>query len=122
MDQTVNSVIAAWREVLGVDAVMADTEGVRTYTGSLCGVSREVPCVLRSDHADAVREIVRIANTFKTPLYPVSCGAQWGMGSRLPVRDGAAIVDLLRMNCIIEVNETHHYAVVEPGGYTGTVD
>ncbi|RKX34975.1 MAG: hypothetical protein DRP64_19640 [Verrucomicrobia bacterium] len=37
------------------------------------------------------------------------------MGSRLPVKDGAAIVDLGRMNRIIEVNAQYHYAVVEPG-------
>jgi 4-cresol dehydrogenase (hydroxylating) len=37
------------------------------------------------------------------------------MGSRLPVRDGAAIVDLSGMNRIIEVNAQYHYALVEPG-------
>jgi 4-cresol dehydrogenase (hydroxylating) len=37
------------------------------------------------------------------------------MGSRLPVRDGAAIVDLGRMNRILEVNAQYQYAVVEPG-------
>ncbi|MDP6490997.1 MAG: FAD-binding oxidoreductase, partial [Kiritimatiellia bacterium] len=110
-----NGAIAAWREVLGTEAVIADAEGLEAYTGSLCATERDVPCVLRPDSADGVREVVRIANQFKTPLYPVSCGAQWGMGSRLPVRGGAAIVDLSRMNRIIEINEEHHYAVVEPG-------
>ncbi len=110
-----DSAIAAWREVLGAEAVIADAEGLQAYTGSLCVAERDVPCVLRPESAGAVREIVRIANAFKTPLYPVSCGAQWGMGSRLPVRSGAAIIDLSRMNRIIEVNEKHHYAVVEPG-------
>jgi len=110
-----DSAITAWREVLGSDAVIADAEGLQAFTGSLCASERDVPCVLQPDSADAVREIVRIANEFKTPLYPISCGAQWGMGSRLPVKSGAAIVDLSRMNRILEINEEYHYAVVEPG-------
>lgn len=115
MTESLESAIAAWRETLGPDAVIADAEGVQAYVGSLCVSERDVPCILRPDSADAVREIVRIANEFKVPLYPISRGAQWGMGSRLPVRSGAAIVDLSRMNRIIEISEEHHYVVVEPG-------
>jgi len=51
----------------------------------------------------------------RVPLYPISTGCNWGLGSKLPVRDGAALVDLSRMDRIHEVNETHGYAVIEPG-------
>lgn len=37
------------------------------------------------------------------------------MGSRLPVRSGCVIVDLSRMNRILEVDETQQVAVIEPG-------
>src|SRR5260370_12223062 len=56
-----------------------------------------------------------MANEVRLPLYPISPGCNWGLGSKLPVRDGAALVDLSRMDRIHEVNETHGYAVIEPG-------
>src|SRR5260370_42151064 len=56
-----------------------------------------------------------MANEVRLPLYPISPGCNWGLGSKLPVRDGAALVDLSRMDAIHEVNETHGYAVIEPG-------
>ncbi|MFK7908362.1 MAG: FAD-dependent oxidoreductase, partial [Chitinophagales bacterium] len=42
-------------------------------------------------------------------------GKNWGLGSKLPVEDGALVVCLVRMNKIIEVNESHGYVVIEPG-------
>lgn len=48
-------------------------------------------------------------------VYPVSGGKNWGYGSRLPTRDDTVILDLGRMNRIVEVNEELGYVVVEPG-------
>ena len=53
-------------------------------------------------------KIVAVANQHKTPLYPISQGKQWGMGSKLPVKDGAAIVDLSEMNRITDATKVHH--------------
>ncbi|HJP34531.1 MAG TPA: FAD-binding protein, partial [Gammaproteobacteria bacterium] len=49
-------------------------------------------------------------------LYPISRGKNWGYGDACPTTDGAAIVDLSRMNQIVEVNTDLAYCVVEPGG------
>lgn len=106
--------VQKWIDVLGPDYVLTG-ENAAPYLTAVCGTQREVPCVLRPDSTEEVRQIVQIANEFNVPLHPVSCGRNWGMGSRLPVKDGTAIVDLSRMNRIIEVNSKHHYAVVEPG-------
>jgi len=48
-------------------------------------------------------------------LHPISCGKNWGYGDRCAVSDGQVIVDLGRMNRIVEVNSRLAYAVVEPG-------
>ena len=107
--------IEAWRQELGENAVLADAEFLATYTESVCASQRQVVAVLRPGSLEDVQKIVATANVHKIPLYPISCGKQWGMGSRLPVKDGVAIVDLGRMNRIIEVSAQYHYAVVEPG-------
>lgn len=113
--ESVQGAIAAWREDLGGDAVIAGSAELEATTRSACGSRREVVAVLKPKSAEQVQRIVHTANRFGVPLYPISCGKQWGMGSKLPVRDGAAIVDLSGMNRIVEIDERFHYAVVEPG-------
>lgn len=108
-------VIKAWKQVLGPHAVIDDFQQLETYTRSVCASRRDVIAVLKPKSHDEVQQLVAVANQFKTPLYPISCGKQWGMGSKLPVKDGAAIVDLSGMNRIIEISERYHYTVVEPG-------
>jgi 4-cresol dehydrogenase (hydroxylating) len=39
----------------------------------------------------------------------------WSLGSRLPHRDGGALLDLRALNRIRDVNVAQHYAIIEPG-------
>ena len=110
-----SSAIDAWRRDLGSEFIISGSSELAQYTQSVCSSKRTVVAVLKPASLDEVQKLVATANEYKIPLYPISCGKQWGMGSRLPVKDGAAIVDLSRMNRIIEVNAQYHYAVVEPG-------
>ena len=107
--------IEAWSRALGSDAVLSDFQTLEHYTNSACASQRDVVAVLKPSSLEQVQQIVAVANEHQIHLYPISGGKQWGMGSRLPVQDGAAIVDLSGMNRIIEVNAQFHYAVVEPG-------
>lgn len=67
------------------------------------------------DTVEQVQAIVRIANRYKIPLSPISTGRNLGYGGSAPTYSGAVVVDLKRMNRILEVNDKTHYAVVEPG-------
>jgi 4-cresol dehydrogenase (hydroxylating) len=111
----VEAAILSWQQDIGADAVISDFSDLETYTQSVCATTRQVVAVLKPGSLEEVQKVVATANAHKVPLYPISCGKQWGMGSRLPVQDGAAILDLSRMNRIIEVSGQYHYAVVEPG-------
>src|SRR5439155_6009065 len=71
--------------------------------------------VLYPVSTEEVQQIVRIAAKYETPLYPISRGNNWGYGDACAVSDNQVIVDLRRMNKIIEVNAELAYAVVEPG-------
>jgi len=114
-DQSACDAIVSWKQVIGENAVISDPDQLACYTRSVCASQRQVVAVLRPISSVQVQQIVAIANECKVPLYPISCGKQWGMGSRLPVKDGAAIVDLSEMKRIFEVDTRFHYAVVEPG-------
>ena len=64
---------------------------------------------------EEVQAIVRIANRLGIPLYTISTGKNLGYGGSAPAYSGSVVLDLKRMNRIIEVNDSNHYAIVEPG-------
>jgi (+)-pinoresinol hydroxylase len=64
---------------------------------------------------EEVQSIVRTANRYKVPLYPISTGRDLGYGGSAPAYSGCVVVDLKRMNRILEVNEANASCLVEPG-------
>ncbi|TFG30638.1 MAG: FAD-binding oxidoreductase, partial [Promethearchaeota archaeon] len=59
-----------------------------------------------------VSEIVKIANKYKIHMVPRGGGADLVGGS---VSEGGILIDLTRMNKIIEINESDYYCEVECG-------
>lgn len=105
----------AWIKILGEAHVLTERSDCDAYARNVSGVDRKIPVVIRPGSADDVQAVVREANRFGTPLYPISTGMNWGFGSRLPACENCGVVDLGRMNRILEVNEEQRYAVIEPG-------
>ena len=105
----------AWRETLGVDHVHVAHDFLREYAKNAGGLARTVCAVLRPASTDEVRQIIHVANQFSVPVHPISCGKNWGMGSRLPVRSDTVVLDLGRMNRIRKVDVEQQYALIEPG-------
>jgi 4-cresol dehydrogenase (hydroxylating) len=64
---------------------------------------------------EEVQAVVRAANALKVPLYPISTGKNLGYGGSAPAMSGSVVLDLKRMNRVLEVNESNAYCVVEPG-------
>ena len=64
---------------------------------------------------EEVQKIVHIANKYKIPLYPISTGSNLTYGGAAPIMRGSVVVDLKRMNRVLEVNDKRHFALVEPG-------
>lgn len=64
--------------------------------------------------AEEVRAVVRIANQYKVPLWPISRGKNFGYGGSAPVTKGAVVLDLSRMKKI-EVDAENGTVLVEPG-------
>jgi FAD/FMN-containing dehydrogenase len=67
------------------------------------------------DTVEQVQAIVRIANTYKIPLYSISTGKNFAYGGPSPNVRGSVTVDLKRMNRILQVDDKRHFALVEPG-------
>lgn len=69
---------------------------------------------------EEVQAIVRLAAEEKIPVVPMGGGLVLS-GLSVPLR-GGIVLDMKRMNRILEVNECSHYAVVEAGTSQGMID
>lgn len=107
--------IAAWRARLGADAVTTDDAALAASQRNVTEYApRRVTAILRPSSRAEVEDVIAIARAHRAPLYPMSLGRNWGVGSRLPIADGCAIVELGRMTAL-RISTAHGYAVVEPG-------
>lgn len=106
--------VAQWREILGDAGV--DSAGPKSVLRTTSvSPQRQIVAVLRPTTPDQAVEVVRVAREQKVALYPVSTGRNWGLGSRLPVVSGCALLDLSGLDRIREVDERGRFAIVEPG-------
>jgi glycolate oxidase len=68
---------------------------------------------------EEIQKIVKLANKEKIPIVPMGGGLTLS-GLVLPVR-GGIVLDMKRMDQIIEINETSRYALLEAGVTTGAL-
>jgi FAD/FMN-containing dehydrogenase len=115
MADNLERALGAWREILGRERVIVDPELLQSAAQATFPTHREQVTLLQPTSAEEVREILRIAAGEGIAVYPVSGGKNWGYGSKVPTADDTALLDLSRMNRVIELNEELGYVVVEPG-------
>ena len=68
--------------------------------------------IVRPETVEEVSDIVKIANKYKIPIVPRGGGADLVGGATI---EGGILMDLTRMNKIIEINERDFYCYVEAG-------
>jgi 4-cresol dehydrogenase (hydroxylating) flavoprotein subunit len=95
----------------GIDVSTDGLEAVAQATFSWTGRPLAVAHPATRDEAALA---LAIAGRSGCPVHPFSRGRNWGLGSRLPVRH-AAMIDLSRLNRIIDLDDTGGSACVEPG-------
>ncbi|MEL1249097.1 FAD-binding oxidoreductase [Aurantiacibacter gilvus] len=64
---------------------------------------------------DDLRALLAVANRYRIPLWPVSMGKNLAYGTAAPAMRGTVVLDLKRMNRVLEVDEELGTALVEPG-------
>lgn len=101
------------QEIVGEDAVRSDPADLYVY-GSDSSVHCALPwAVVRPNTVEEVQEILRYANSNVIPV--VARGAGSGMsGQAVPIK-GGIILDMKRMNRILEIKPEDTYARVEAG-------
>jgi 4-cresol dehydrogenase (hydroxylating) len=104
--------------VLGADGLKTEPAAVRAFRDPFSHASWsefDPSLVLQPSTVEEVQAILRLANDYHLPLWTSSQGRNNGYGGPAPRVKGGAVLNLRRMNRVLEVNEEFGYAVVEPG-------
>jgi len=101
-------------EIVGQDYVSNRPEDLYLYSRDPGAQKpRRADYVVMPRTVDEVQQIVRLANREKVPLTPMGAGLTLS-ALTVPLR-GGIVLDMKRMDSIIEVNEASRYAVIEAG-------
>lgn len=115
MNESLSQSLAAWVDTVGVDHVITD-QGILDAVGTATfSTSQHVAAIVKPANREEVQACVRVANQFQIAIYPVSTGNNWGYGSSVPPRTGCVILDLARLDAIVDFNETLAYVTIQPG-------
>jgi 4-cresol dehydrogenase (hydroxylating) len=113
-DQVLDELGAA----LGSEHVLTDPAATRDFRDPFWYASWddfEASAVVQPSTVDEVQAILRIANERKVPIWVSGVGKNNGYGGSSPRVRGSIVVNLLRMNRVLEIDEELGYAVIEPG-------
>jgi 4-cresol dehydrogenase (hydroxylating) len=105
----------AMRRIVGDDYVVEMGPDFERAAKATIPDPKRPAALIRPADSEQVAEVVRTAQRFGVPLWPVSQGRNWGYGSGTPAQDDTIVLHLGRLNRILEVNEDLAYAVIEPG-------
>ena len=107
------------RAVVGKDWVISeDGPALRSYRDAFSPEEDDTflpSAVVAPDGVEQIQKILKIANDYRVPLWTISTGKNFAYGGPAPRKAGHVVLDLKRMNRILEVNEEFGYALVEPG-------
>ncbi len=115
MSDALTSAVKAWCTVLGEENVSIDRQRRLSAATATFPTTQQVPAILRPADRQQVQECLRIANRFTIPVYPISSGKNWGYGSAVPVETNCAVLDLSRLDQIVDYDDQLGFVTIEPG-------
>lgn len=110
--------LKAFEGVVGKDWVMASDQDRDAYSDIYAPGSEEewpAAAAIAPASTEEVQAVVRLANEHKTPLWPISRGKNLGYGAAAPRMPGSIVLDLGRMNKILDMDTELGTVLLEPG-------
>jgi FAD/FMN-containing dehydrogenase len=115
-----SNVVGELEKIVGSDYVSTNQADLYVYSYDLTPAETRWPdVVVLPKSLEEVRAVILLGDREKIPVIPYVAGGNVG-GLTIPL-EGGIMLDLKRMNRIIEVNEVDMYAVVEPGVTFGQI-
>jgi 4-cresol dehydrogenase (hydroxylating) len=112
MDQIIHKVFDT---IVGAENVISNPE--KLHELALTTYQRQIPFLIAvyPKNKHEISQIIDVAREHKLTLHTVSRGTNIGYGTRTPSKSGAVLVDLSRMDQILDYNEQLGYVTVQPG-------
>ena len=110
--------LKAFAAIVGPEWVLVSEEDRHSYLDAFAPGNPDEhasSAAVAPQSAEEVQAIVKAANRYRIPLWPVSTGRNLAYGGSAPVLRGSVVLDLKRMNRVLEIDEELGYALVEPG-------
>jgi len=104
-----------WIRILKAEQIIPASQATLEYGQNELVEPRNLPVALIPYTTSEVIEIVKIANKYQVPLYPISTGHNWGYGGASPVQDKCAVLDLSKLNKILDFDKDLGLVTVQPG-------
>jgi 4-cresol dehydrogenase (hydroxylating) len=117
-EQNLAKALEAFAAAIGSEHVLTSDEDKTEYRDPFWFKGwddYEAAAVLQPATVGEIQAIVRIANERRVPLWVSSVGRNNGYGGSSPRVRGSVVVNLRRMNKVLEIDEQLGYAVIEPG-------
>ncbi|WP_018296268.1 FAD-binding oxidoreductase [Corynebacterium lubricantis] len=117
-EHTAESLAELFLPAVGPEGVKTSAADIKEFSDPY--TSKEAPgerpiIIVQPETVEEVQAVVRIAGEHGIYLSANSTGRNYGYGGGAPVVDQTVVVNLRRMNKVIEINEKAAYAEVEPG-------
>ena len=113
-----NAALQRFRAIVGTEHVLATDAELENYRDPFApgnAADFAASAAIRPADSTQIQAIVRIAQESRVPLWTVSTGKNFAYGGAAPRLKGCVVLDLKRLNRILEVNDELGYALVEPG-------
>lgn len=109
------NILSEFIQALGAEYVIDEVEKLELAATTNYKTTQRIPLILKPADVAQLQQCLRIATKHRLPVYPVSTGKNWGYGSRVPLKDNSILIELNRMNRVLDYDETLAYITVEPG-------
>lgn len=117
-EEAMDKAVAEFTKIVGKQNMYITEEEMAPYCKVMMATKIEevMPSIaIAPKTVEEIQAILKVCNEYKVPVWAFSTGKNLGYGTTSPARKGTALLDLKRMNKILEVNEKLGYALVEPG-------
>ncbi len=109
------NILKELKSLLGDDSLVINDEALKLAEQTNYKTNEKIIAIVYPDTVEVLKQCLLITNKYKIPVYPISKGKNWGYGSRVPLKTNSIIIDLSKLNQILDYNESLGYVTVQPG-------
>ncbi len=113
-----NNILEKLSEIVGEEYVSNKQEELYIYSmDSGASLPRPVDFVVMPSSKEQVQRVIKLANQKRIPIIPMGGGLT--LSALVVPLQGGIVLDMKRMDKILEINESSRYAVIEAGVTSG---